>query len=104
METSTLLLPAQYSVWIWASISLLTLACAAWLAWLLREDPAAEVVVPVRTAAELEVLRSRVQRRRAVARKQRKAQRMARRVEPREQRRSRRPLADTSYGYAYAGA
>lgn len=99
METSALLLPAQYSIWIWAPISLLTLACAGWLAWLLREEPDAVVVAPA-----LETVTPRMPRRRAAVRKQRKAQRVARRGEAREQRRPRRPLADTAYGYAYAGA
>ena len=106
MDTSTLLLPAQYSIWIWAPIALLTLGCMAWLAWLLRDEPDAELAVATRPLMDAELVRSRVQRRRAVARKQRKAKRVARRAELREQRRRhpRRPLADTAYGYAYAGA
>lgn len=100
MDSSLLTLPAQYAVWIWAPVSLLTLACAAWLAWLLRDEPEAMAVAAVRQAP-VAAPRERMPRRRAATpRKLARAQRLARREQAQDRKRPRRPLAGPDYAYA----
>ncbi len=98
MDSSFVSLPAQYAAWIWAPVSLLTLACAAWLAWLLREEP---VAVAATLPAPAMAPRERMPRRRAAApRKPVRAQRAARREQVQDRKRPRRPLAGPDYSYA----
>ncbi|AXQ30928.1 hypothetical protein D0B54_20575 [Solimonas sp. K1W22B-7] len=99
MDSSLITLPAQYAVWIWAPVSLLTLACAAWLAWLLRDEPETVAVVAVRPAPVMAAPRM-PRRRAATPRKLARAMRAARREQAQDRKRSRRPLTAPDYAYA----
>lgn len=79
MDTAALLLPAQLSALVWAPAVLLTLGCAAWLMFLLRDEPG--MVAAVVTTERANALRRRIQRSRRAARPlavERKPQRRAR--------------------------
>ncbi|HSW13905.1 MAG TPA: hypothetical protein VLI06_13760 [Solimonas sp.] len=82
MDASTVLLPSQLSVYVWAPITLITFGCVAWLMALLRDEP--ETVIAAMPDASL-VRRRRVQARDTAAiRQPRRPRSRKQRLLPRE--------------------